>query len=91
MKNIQLVGLILVIIGSFLPLVHVPVVGNWNYWDLNHYLAITCWILSACAIFGIMNNTIKIGRILEFYYCCYSVLPYLPLSFSLGIFSFFTL
>lgn len=63
MKNIQLVGLILVIIGSFLPLVHVPVVGNWNYWDLNHYLAITCWILSACAIFGIMNNTIKIGRI----------------------------
>jgi len=63
MKNIQLVGLILVIIGSFLPLVHVPVVGNWNYWNLNYYLAITCWILSACAVFGIVNNNIKIGRI----------------------------
>ena len=63
MKNIQLVGLILVIIGSFLPLVHVPVVGNWNYWDLNYYLAIACWILSACAVFGIVNNNIRIGRI----------------------------
>lgn len=63
MKNIQLGGLILVIIGSFLPLVHVPIIGNWNYWKLDHYLAITCWILSACAIFGIVNNNIKIGKI----------------------------
>ncbi|WBV61030.1 hypothetical protein PFY12_02655 [Chryseobacterium camelliae] len=63
MKNIQLVGLILVVIGSFLPLVHVPVIGNWNYWKLDHYLAVICWILSACAVFGIVNNTIKIGRI----------------------------
>lgn len=63
MKNIQLGGLILVIIGSFLPLVHVPIIGNWNYWKLDHYLAITCWILSACAVFGIVNNNIKIGKI----------------------------
>lgn len=62
MKNIQLFGLILVIVGSFLPLVHVPVIGNWNYWKLDHYLAIICWIFSACAVFGIVNNSAGVVR-----------------------------
>ncbi|KQK25803.1 hypothetical protein AR438_09420 [Chryseobacterium aquaticum] len=62
MKNIQLIGLILVVVGSFLPLVHVPVIGNWNYWKVDHYLAIACWVFSAIALFGIMNNTSKIVK-----------------------------
>lgn len=63
MKNIQLLGLILVVAGSFLPLVHVPVIGNWNYWKLDHFLAIACWALSAGALFGIVNNSTKLTRI----------------------------
>lgn len=63
MKNIQLLGLILVVAGSFMPLVHVPIIGNWNYWKLDHYLAITCWILSACAVFGIVNSSAKVVRV----------------------------
>ncbi|GAA5101486.1 hypothetical protein GCM10023210_41360 [Chryseobacterium ginsengisoli] len=63
MKNIQLLGLLLVIVGSFLPLVHVPIIGNWNYWKLDHSLAIVCWILSAGALFGIVNNSAKVARI----------------------------
>ncbi|REC50035.1 hypothetical protein [Chryseobacterium pennipullorum] len=63
MKNIQLLGLLLVVAGSFLPLVHVPVIGNWNYWKLDHYLAIACWIFSACAVFGVVNNSPKIVRV----------------------------
>lgn len=62
MKNIQLLGLLLVVVGSFLPLVHVPIIGNWNYWKLDHSLAIACWVLSACAFFGIVNNSAKIAR-----------------------------
>lgn len=62
MKNIQLLGLLLVVAGSFLPLVHVPIIGNWNYWKLDHYLAITCWILSACAAFGLVNGSVKVVR-----------------------------
>lgn len=62
MRNIQLLGLLLVVIGSFLPLVHVPVIGNWNYWKLDHYLAIACWILAACAVFGIVNDSTRIVR-----------------------------
>ena len=63
MKNIQLLGLLLVVAGSFLPLVHVPIVGNWNYWKLDHYLAAACWIFSAGALFGIVNNSGKMARI----------------------------
>ncbi|MCJ7932090.1 MAG: hypothetical protein MUW56_00230 [Chryseobacterium sp.] len=62
MKNIQLLGLLLVVIGSFLPLVHVPIIGNWDYWKLDHYLAIACWIFAACAVFGIVNNNVKMVR-----------------------------
>lgn len=63
MKNIQLLGLVLVVVGSFLPLVHVPVIGNWSYWKLDHYLAIACWVLSAGALFAIVNNSGKMARI----------------------------
>lgn len=63
MKNIQLLGLILVVAGSFLPLVHVPIIGNWNYWKLDHFLAIACWILAAGALFGIVNNSAKTAKI----------------------------
>ncbi len=63
MKNIQLLGLIMVVAGSFLPLVHVPVIGNWNYWKLDHFLAIACWVLAAGALFGIVNNRMTVTRI----------------------------
>lgn len=62
MRNIQLLGLILVVAGSFLPLVHVPIIGNWNYWKLDHYLALSCWLFAACAVFGIVNNNQKVVR-----------------------------
>ncbi|MDQ1096336.1 MULTISPECIES: hypothetical protein [Chryseobacterium] len=62
MKNIQLAAVLLVVIGSFLPLVHIPVIGNWNYWKLDHFLASGCWILCALALWGIINNHIKIIR-----------------------------
>lgn len=63
MKNIQLLGLILVVVGSFLPLVHVPLIGNWNYWKLDHYLAAACWVFAACAVFGIVNGNGKMVRL----------------------------
>lgn len=63
MKNIQLLGLIMVVAGSFLPLVHVPVIGNWNYWKLDHFLAIACWVLAAGALFGIVNSRMTVTRI----------------------------
>ncbi|ASW76352.1 hypothetical protein IQ37_11540 [Chryseobacterium piperi] len=66
MRNIQFIGLVLVIAGSFLPLVHIPIIGNWNYWKLDHYLAIACWILTAGALFGLVNNRPKMVRTFGF-------------------------
>lgn len=60
MKNIQIIGLILVIAGSFLPLVHIPIIGNWNYFDVDHNLAIFCWVFSAFALLGIFGNKKKL-------------------------------
>lgn len=62
MKNIQLLGVILVDVGSFLPLVHLPIIGNWNYWNVDHYLASACWLLSALALVAIINNKFKLAR-----------------------------
>ncbi|WP_027385495.1 hypothetical protein [Chryseobacterium gregarium] len=76
MKNIQILGLLLVVAGSFLPLVHIPVIGNWNYWKLDHYLAIACWILSAGVMFGIVNNSVRAARI-------FAVLLIILFSFTL--------
>lgn len=78
MKNIQLFGLIIVIVGSFLPLVHVPVIGNWNYWKVDYYLASTCYLLCICCLFAIINNRTFWAKI-------FAVL--LILLFSLTIFA----
>jgi hypothetical protein len=89
MKNIQLLGLLLVVVGSFLPLVHVPIVGNWNYWKLDHYLAVTCWVLSAFALFGIVNSRVKVVRIFAILLVLWFILTLAAVKFqSLQYFSF---
>ena len=60
MKNLQLLGLVLVVVGSFLPLVHIPVIGNRNYWQLDHSLAIFCWLFCGFGLFGMLNNRPKL-------------------------------
>lgn len=56
MKNIQIIGLILVVVGSFLPLVHIPIIGNWDYWHVDNRMAIIVWIFSILALIGIAKN-----------------------------------
>lgn len=64
MKNIQLIGLILVVVGSFLPLVHVPIIGNWNFWKLDQRLAIMCYLLASMALGGIATNNTRFVKII---------------------------
>lgn len=56
MKNIQIIGLILVVVGSFLPLVHIPIIGNWDYWHVDNRMAMIVWVLSALALMGIAKD-----------------------------------
>ncbi len=64
MRNAPLVGCLLIFAGSFLPLVHIPVVGNWNYWKLDHNMAIMVWSVAALALVSIIFNKVKLQRIL---------------------------
>ncbi|MFT4073361.1 MAG: hypothetical protein QM654_15730 [Dysgonamonadaceae bacterium] len=67
MRNLRWLGWTAVVVGSFLPLVHVPVIGNWNYWSLDYRLAIICWVFSALALCGILmekRGIVKIASIL---------------------------
>ncbi len=63
MKNLQLIGLFLVVAGSFLPLVHIPIVGNWNYWKVDHTLAIAVWGFSVLILLFVLINRTKLVRI----------------------------
>ena len=66
MKNLQLIGLFLVVAGSFLPLVHIPIVGNWNYWKVDHTVAIAVWGFSLLTLVFILIDKIKLVRIMAF-------------------------
>jgi hypothetical protein len=66
MKDLQLLGIAIVLLGSFLPLVHVPVIGNWNYWKLNNYLAVFCWMLCLVAVYGIFGDHSALVKSLGF-------------------------
>lgn len=66
MKNLQLIGLFLVVAGSFLPLVHIPIVGNWNYWKVDNTLAMAVWGFSLLTLIFILINKSKFVRIMAF-------------------------
>jgi hypothetical protein len=45
-----LIGAILVIAGGFSPMLHIPIAGNWNYWDIEVVLATIVYILAALGL-----------------------------------------
>ena len=66
MKNLQLIGLFLVVAGSFLPLVRIPIIGNWNYWKVDNTLAGAVWGFSLLMLVFILINKTKFVRIIAF-------------------------
>ena len=62
MKIAQFVALFIVVAGSFLPLVHIPIIGNWNYFKIDSNLAYGVWGFSAIAFLGIVFDKINLVR-----------------------------
>lgn len=62
MKITQYFALFLVIAGSFLPLVHIPIIGNWNYFKIDSSLAFLVWGFSLIALIGIIFDKLKIVK-----------------------------
>lgn len=89
MKNLQLIGLFLVVAGSFLPLVYIPIVGNWNYWKVDNSLAMIVWGISLLTLVFILMNKNKFVKILAFLMILLFVFTIVAVKFkSLDYFSF---
>lgn len=61
MRSQGIIGAALMAVGGLSPLVHVPILGNWNYFDLDMRLAIAFYVLVVVALIG--SFTRKIGVI----------------------------
>ena len=62
MKIAQFLALLLVVAGSFLPLVHIPIIGNWNYYKIDSTLAFLVWGFCSIAFLGVIFGKINLVR-----------------------------
>ena len=89
MKISQLISLLLIVAGSFLPLVHIPIIGNWNYFKIEPNLAYLVWGFSIVAFLGIILNKIKIVRVSAIILIVLFIFTIVAIKFkSLDYFSF---
>jgi hypothetical protein len=51
-----LFGVLLVIVGGMCPMLRVPILGNWNYWDIDTVLASIVYTLSAIALLAAVTR-----------------------------------
>ena len=51
-----LLGVLLVIVGGMCPMLKVPILGNWNYWDIDTVLASIVYTLSAIALLAAVTK-----------------------------------
>ncbi|MDP3468893.1 MAG: hypothetical protein Q8S11_11200 [Daejeonella sp.] len=56
-KNyIGILGSLLVIAGGMMPMLHIPIIGNWNYWDLDTVLASIVYSLAILSLIAASGN-----------------------------------
>lgn len=56
-------GALLIIAGGMSPMLHLPVIGNWNYWDIDVVLAS---VVFAFAGLGLLAAVLKKPALLRF-------------------------
>lgn len=59
MKSVNYLGLlgsILIIAGAVSPMLHIPIIGNWNYYDIDITLASIVMTLAALGIIASVLN-----------------------------------
>ena len=77
-KNyIGIVGALLVIAGGMMPMLHIPIIGNWNYWDLDTVLASVIYSLAILALIAAAGNKRGLLR-----FCGWTLLFVLAFTFA---------
>ena len=59
MKSVNYLGLLgslLIIAGAVSPMLHIPIIGNWNYYDIDVSLASVVMCLAALGIIASLIN-----------------------------------
>jgi hypothetical protein len=51
-----LMGVLLVLVGGMCPMLRVPILGNWNYWDIDMILASIVYGLSGVALLAAVSG-----------------------------------
>ena len=78
LKNyIGIIGALLVIAGGMMPMLHIPIIGNWNYWDIDTVLASIVYSLAILSLIAAAGN--KRGLL---HFCGWTLL--LVLAFTFG-------
>lgn len=63
-KNyLGIIGAVLVIAGVFSPMLHLPIIGNWNYWDIEPVLAVLVMLMAALGLAGAAANKASLWRL----------------------------
>ena len=52
MKNQGIIGAVIMAVGGFCPLIHLPIIGNWNYFDIDPTLGTLFYVLVVLALAG---------------------------------------
>lgn len=55
-KILGIIGALMVIAGGFSPMLHIPIIGNWNYWDIDTVLASVIYALAGLALFAAASD-----------------------------------
>jgi hypothetical protein len=56
-KNyLGLIGAVLVIAGGMSPMLHIPIIGNWNYWKIDTVLASLVFVFAAVGVLASVLN-----------------------------------
>ena len=74
---VGILGVLLVIAGGLSPMLHIPIIGNWNYFDIDTVLATVVYTLAGL---GLLAAIMKKQGLLRF--CGWALL--LVLLFTFG-------
>lgn len=56
-KNyLGLFGSLLVIAGAMSPMLHLPIIGDWNYWDLHTGMASVVYVLAGLGVLASVSG-----------------------------------
>lgn len=62
MRTQGIIGSVIMAAGGMCPLMHIPIIGNWHYFDIDQRLAIVFYIMVLIGLFGAFVQKVSLIR-----------------------------